>query len=282
MEERLGVSVEIAREIHNAACRSNVRADTEITNFIVSIGLALQGLSEECVTVDFLPEQMKGWIEFKRKNLQLAVQAGFLAAMIFVGTQIGDRMIRLWVTKAREMQFGVEGTQQLKGDLDKAQGRFGRTGMFIAFLERASASSPKYGLDRDYFFEVLSLIQSVRPADVFFGDINMGSNGELVIEGFSEQQKSAALMTQAMGQLPEVEKAALTRSPMQVRDPSGTGRGLIYSFQLTALLKGKRSKIVPGQTPEAWRGGGTWGAPGTQPGGPGGRPPSGESADRSS
>jgi Tfp pilus assembly PilM family ATPase len=277
VEERLGITVEIAREIHNGSCRSNVGPGVETTNFLVSIGLALHALGEGCITVDFLPEQMKGWIEFKRKNIQLAVQAGVLAGMLFVASQLGTRMEGLWRDKAREMQLTADGTARLKDELDKAEGHFQRVNLMILLIDRASGAPKSFGLDRDYFFKVLSLIQSVRPADVFFGDINMGPNGELTVDGYAEQQKSAALMTQAISQLPDIEKAALTRLPTQVRDPSGAGRGMIYSFQLTAQIKGKRSKIVPSLMPEPWRMGPGWG--GGTPGAPGGPGPGGGARD---
>jgi Tfp pilus assembly PilM family ATPase len=275
VEERLSIPVETAREMHNSACRFNVQPGMEITNFLVSIGLALQGLGEGCITIDFLPEQMKGWIEFKRKNIQLMVQAGFLAALLFIASQIGNRMIFLWNSKAREMKLTTDGAGRIREEFDKAQGRRGKIGLIISFMRIGCGMSSDYGLDRDYFFRVLSLIQTVRPYDVFFGDINMGPNGELTIEGYAEQQKSAALMTQAFSMLPEVSKAALTRLPTQVRDPSGAGRGMIYSFQLTAELKGKRSKIVPPALPQGPGGGVYWGPrppvgrPGAAPG-PGG------------
>jgi len=65
--------------------------------------------------------------------------------------------------------------------------------------------------------------------------------------------------------------------PTQVRDPSGAGRGMIYSFQLTAQIKGKRSKIVPSLMPEPWRMGPGWG--GGTPGAPGGPGPGGGARD---
>jgi len=275
MEERLGIPVEIAREIHNPACRTNVGVAAQITNFLNSIGLALQGLGEGCIAIDFLPEQLKGWIEFKRKNIQLAAQAAILAAILFIGAQIGNRMARLWNDKARDIQLQIADSVPLNNRFKKAQENHGRTMFSLILLERSSGMSEEFGLDRDYFFKALSFIQSVRPWDVFFGDITMGSNGDLTIEGYAEQERSAALMVQAMSANPQLEKAALTRLPMLVRDPFGSGRAL-YSFQVSALVKGKRSKIAPIPMLEAWRGGASWGTIRTGPGQPGQRRPSDE------
>jgi len=257
VEERLGVPVEVAKEIHNPLCRSNARPGTNLTSFLVSIGLALQGLGEGCITIDFLPEQLKGWIEFKRKNIQLGVQAALLAAMLFIGSQIGNQMIFLWHQVGREMQLVIDGSGTLNKSFESAKQRQGRVGFAIALLNRASSMAEEFGLDRDYFFKVLLLIQSVRPPDVYLNDVNMGPSGDVTIEAYTDQPKSAAQMTHAMKTLPEVEKATLKGLPTQVRDLSGVGRAVVYRFQITAQIKGKRSKIAPSPTPEGWYGGGT-------------------------
>ncbi|KPL12253.1 hypothetical protein AMJ85_01435 [candidate division BRC1 bacterium SM23_51] len=251
VEDRLGIPVEMAREIHNPACRSNVRAGAEITDFLIAIGMALQGLGASCIAIDFLPEHLKGWIEFKRKNLQLGLQAALLVLMLLVASQVGDVMSTAWRQRANEMAASRVRLKPLQDLYTKAQTRSQLMEMMFFIIERGAGMTEDYGLDRDYFFRALSVLQSVRPVDVFYGEVEMGPNGELRIEGFAEQPKSAPFLTQALSKMEQVEEASLTRSPLPVSLPGTTGR-TIYGFQITAKIKGKRSKIVPTPTPEAW------------------------------
>jgi len=196
-----------------------------------------------------------------------------------------------WNSRSSEMARMINDSKPLADMLQKAIERQTKVGIALSLVNRATSMGKEFGLDRDYFFQVLQLIQSHRPADVFFGDIMMGPNGELKIEGYAEQQKSPTLMTQALVDSPQVARAELTRLPAQVRDPSGAARG-VYGFEITAEIKNKYSRIIPSPTPVGWRGGGNWGtirgrptpgpAPGPTPasGGPGRRGPISED-DRS-
>jgi len=259
LEDRLGIPVEIAREIHNPACRSNIKAEVEITNFLPCLGLAVQGLGAACVTIDFLPEHLKGWIEFKRKNVQLVAQLALIGGMIFIATQTGNRMAVLWEQQARDMEMVMQRSKPLQERYTTAQTKRQVLSGLVYILKRSNGLLPDYGLDRNYFLKVLSLIQSVRPADVFFREIYIGPNGELVIDGYAEQPKSVPLLTEALNSAKEIESASLTRSPTPERPPGGLSRGTLYRFQITAKVKGKHSRIVPTPTPRTRYGREGWG-----------------------
>jgi Tfp pilus assembly PilM family ATPase len=253
MEERLGIPVEVATEIHNPTARMSDRAGGATTNYLIAIGMALHGLGASCIAIDFLPEQLKGWIEFKRKNAYLAAQAALLAAMLFVVSLTGDRMARLWNRQASEMAVGYAAAKPEMDRYTRAQAkRLLVSGLTYALI-RGAAVSEAFGLDRNYAFKVLALIQSVRPADVFFEEVDIGPNGELKIDGRAEQYNSAAtLVMQLKSRKDMIDKAELMGPPQQI--PDTTGRGRLYRFLVNAQIKGKVSEIVPTPTPEGFRG----------------------------
>lgn len=247
LEERLGVPVEIAREVHNPRCRSNLPAETDVTNYLVAMGLALQGLGATCITIDFLPEHLKGWIEFKRKNVQLAIQLAIVGAMLFMASQVGDRMSFLWETQARNIELDVAQLGDLSTMFQEAQTkRQMLTGMAFV-INRAAGKLEAYGEDRDLIFRTLAMIQSERPADVFLQGLEIGPNGKLVIDGLAEQVRSAASLAEALENREEIERATFTRTPapMPVRTGVPGIQSRLYSFQVTAWLKNKHSKIEP-------------------------------------
>ncbi len=250
LEERIGIPVEIERELHNPKCRLSERAGAvALTPFAVSIGLALHGLGASCISIDFLPEHLKGWIEFQRKNLYLAVQAGLLAGMLFLVSQSGDHVISQWQTQGRSMEMVYQQQAPLLERLNKATERRGMVGGLVFLLIRSSASSPAFGMDREYFFRVLSLIQTERPPDVFFRSVEMGPLGEITIEGYADQERSAAELTQRLSTLKEMEKATLAGSPQMVPNPGGAGAARVYIFRIVGKVKGKNSRIEPTPTP---------------------------------
>jgi len=278
MEERLGVPVEVAGEIHNPTCRMSDRADGTLINHIVSIGMALHGLGATCIAIDFLPEQLKGWIEFKRKNMYVAAQAALLAGMLAVVSITGDRMARLWGRQASDMAVAYAAAKPEMDRYNRAQAKRALVSGLVFSLLRGPAVSDVVGLDRNYVFKVLALLQSdtVRPADVFYEEIDIGPNGELRIDGRAEQFNSAAaLVTRLRSRKDLVGTAELVGAPQQI--PDTTGRGRLYKFLVNAQIKGKVSQIVPTPTPEGLRGT-LWGpgrapapAPAPGPPAPGGR-----------
>lgn len=251
LEDRLAVPVEIAKEIKNPTCRSNLKADVDITNFLISIGLAIQGLGEACISIDFLPEHLKGWIEFKRKNLQLVVQLALVGAMIFIASQIGSRMSTLYDQVATEMRMERESRIKITELFASGQNKRNELFTLILFLTRSNSNLSGFGVSRDFFFKMIQTVLGVRPADVFLSRVLMGPNGELQIDAFldSNSPKSAPVMTQAIEDLDVIDKAKLTQTA--VPDPSRRGRtGLpLYRFQITGQIKDKRSKITLTPTP---------------------------------
>jgi len=249
LEERLAIRVEIEREVHNPSCRMGDRAASDLTPFVISIGLALHGLGTTCINIDFLPEQLKGWIEFKRKNIQLAVQGALLAGMLFLVSQTGDRMSAYWQKEAREMNLAYVGVKPLMDRYTKAQTRRVLLEGVSLVVLRGSGMPVSYGLDRDYFFKVLSWIQSERPPDVFFSEISLGPNGDFSIKGLAEQERSAAELTQRLAALKEVESARLNGPPVLDPVSRGASGARVYQFMVRGKIKSKQSRIVPSPTP---------------------------------
>jgi Tfp pilus assembly PilM family ATPase len=245
IEERLGIPIEMITEVQNSAVRWNTKPQSDLTGYLVAIGLALQGLGAAVIDVDFLPEHIKGWIEFKNKNMWLLAQAGVLGAMIFLSTMLGERMTALWSNETSFMKERMLENQPLTQMYLTGIGEFIELEKQIDAIQSTVGMPPEKGATRDLIIMVINLLQTVRPSDVTFQEIRIGPLGDLVVKARSKQQQSASNMGLALQKLPEIQSARLSQPP-----PAGPASGAsTLVFEITAKLRDKVSKVEPPPLP---------------------------------
>ena len=240
IEDRIGVPVEVADD----------------SDYLVSKGLALQGLGQAVIGVDFLPEHIKGWIEFKRKNVQLVIQLGLIGAMVFVASMVGEQRASSWRNRSNDMEAQLVGVESLQRTFDKANQDQMLISMALMIIERSHGYSEIWGGDRNFLFSVLKMIDAVRPSDVFMKSVAIGPQGDVVIDAYSVREQSASQMATALGKFEAVENARLTFPATRAR--AGTrGAAVSFEWQVRLTLKNKTSKIDLPRMPTQ---------PGAQPG----------------
>lgn len=280
IEEKLTVPVELRDEVPGEL-PIKWPENVETTDYIVSTGLALQGIGVSSVSVDFLPEEKKITRDFPWKMVA-ALAIMFIASMYFM-SQAGQQYASNYQSAAEDMQRIIDRNRPLSNKFQKAQER--RDQIATKYTEFAQTIP-----DRDYALDFLVKISNAKPANVVLNTLTLEHNGDVRIVGVSEFQAAAATFNNAL----KVQFEELKDEPQvnQSIAASGDQYGFsdiptVYLFEITFRVGDKynRMEITPTPNPELQNNnnqpGGLYGIPGAGGRPAGGRPAGGNTGGRS-
>lgn len=156
---------------------------TKATEYMVALGLALQGVGLSTVGVDFLPEDRKILRDFPYKTV--GVMGALLAGAIVMTFGAGDTFAVKYAnaaTSARDLANSnkprISAMQMIQDRQNKVAGDFDK------FREGVG--------QRNYWMDFLALVSEQKPADVLVLDVFGNHDGFVRIVGACESQRSAA------------------------------------------------------------------------------------------
>lgn len=241
IEDKLGLRVEIKNAYNNENLIFKEQRD-DISQYVISIGLGLTGLGEGTISIDFLPQEIKTILEFKKKNILVFVNIVVIVVMIVVSMQIGDKVKIRYTQDIEyyEKQIGNLGPSKKEAD--------------TAIAKRKIINEAYQWLDwalgkRDFWFPVLIEIQSNKPSDMWIQELKMEGYGRVRITGYAERQESAATFTRNLQDIfkDDPNKPLVAEKQpelMDVREEKPRPELPNYfKFVIKMKLKGKKSRI---------------------------------------
>jgi len=190
LEEKLTVPVSISDRPIGDALRWQ-ESFGAMAPYMISIGLAVQGLSLSDLKVDFLPEDRKIVRDFPFKVT--AIMALIVMITAGIGTQAGQQYAAKYVAESENLDGVMKGgSAQIKAAED-AQALHDQTAADFLALSKI------YG-QRKYWIEFLSTLATIKPPPVLIEDIQMSHSGKVTITGVSEFQVSAAFFNSAIAE----------------------------------------------------------------------------------
>jgi len=234
MEERLGIPVSITSEI-GEDCAATV-ADGEAPSmapYLVSVGMAIEGLDYGDLQIDFLPDEFLILKDVKKKAPAIAAMVGCLAAMVFFSNQIGARGADLYNRSSDDIASSLGPIIAQKwGDKYKAA-EAERSQIDVGF---SAIQKNCFLLDNDYWFRFLSYLQETKPTDVVISHLDLGGLGRIQIEGFAEEAVSPARFAKALQKDKSMVHICRLREapPAPIRSPLFSRP--VYRFKIGLIL----------------------------------------------
>ncbi len=248
MEDRLGVPVELREEPQNPDLTVSERPEKEsLTSFLVAFGLGLSGLGYGHVRSDFLPRDLKVVREFKKKKVELAIMAAILLAMVGLSTMIGTSEIsnmRSWLT-------------QNEGQLSQARTDAGLLSAARADRQSAATKIEAVGAalgDRSFLLQLMSILESLKPAGVAFDRMELQPDGTIRIGGTAQNDPAYTSFLNALATTPDlIDPASVTTTRAAAANPAAGATQV--AFYITAKIPWKQTRLAPARvtlTPGNW------------------------------
>ncbi|MFH0794272.1 MAG: pilus assembly protein PilM [bacterium] len=242
LEEKLGLPVQIVREPANKffVRGDKIPADLDFCPFLVAIGLGLGGLGLGGVKIDFLPEEMKSIREFKKKNIEVVVLLAIILGMVGFSANIGDASIGVYSTQADQYEVKIGGIQGQQKAFEDAKTNRELLAKRFDILGQAIPH-------RGFWLDFLVVLLRQKPPEILITLLALGREGEVTIQGQTENQNSAANFTTNLKQLSAIIESAELTSIDQV--PSKFFNKQVYQFIIKMKVKEKYSQMVQITTP---------------------------------
>lgn len=191
LEEKLAMPVTIVVSPPADSCFKWDGANGSLAPYLVSVGLAAQGLGLAEVAMDFLPPERKVVRDFPYKTV--AVMVVLLIACVGVSLNVGKELVAKY---AREID-NIE-QQMLKDQRELAEAKKA-TDAHLVVAARVETLAKAIG-QRDYWLNFLAFIAENKPVDMVVDDIAMGHDGEVRIKGVTESQASPVSFVQRVNE----------------------------------------------------------------------------------
>lgn len=272
LEEKLTVPVSVVDELPEGSPLRWQDSYGAITPYMISVGLALQGLGLSDLQVDFLPEERKITRDFPYKMAGIMVL--LLAGTVAVASQAGRDYAQKYAQEAERLQQAIRFDQRTVQSFEQTQR------IHDEVAQRFVDLSKSFG-QRDYWMDFLIQLTEALPPDVMLEDIRMNHDGEVRIQGLSEEPVSAANMAAALERIfrdrlraprgEETNPSIEDVSDLQQAPPYWGNPRLPQRFVLTVKMRDKFNHLdvtpTPSPTPVGGGFGGEFmGGPGMFPG----------------
>ncbi|MGF1573378.1 MAG: pilus assembly protein PilM [Sumerlaeia bacterium] len=242
IEEKLAVPVEV-RTGAPEAFPFQWPEDITMTDYVVATGLALQGIGQGNVVVDFLPEERKISRDFPIKIVAiLVILFGLSVALL---SQAGRSYTTEYRNQASNIQQILDRNAPLVSARTSAQARRDQAATLYTNFSQLT-------LDRLYWFRFLEQISSVKPAAVVINQITMEHDGKIIIIGVSETQSSSAAFNKALNQaFPDADPSPEILGSSEVRGPSYgfPETPVVFLFRIEFKVADKLNRLEVTPTP---------------------------------
>jgi Tfp pilus assembly PilM family ATPase/Tfp pilus assembly protein PilN len=248
IEDRLGIPVEVREAPQNPdiVITNRPEGDDLLTSYLVSFGLALSGLGFGHVTADFLPRELKTIREFKKKKMEIIIMAALLLAIIGLSTLLGTTEIsamRGWLTSNTETLSLAQNDQQQLSTARAAR---------QSVESKITAIGQALG-DRAYWLEFMGVLESMKPAGVTFSSMELQPDGNILLSGTAQSNRSYLDMLDAMNNAPDWVKPGSAQIIQQ--GAAAAGASTVASFVIGAESVWKKTRLEPARaslTPGHW------------------------------
>lgn len=181
IEEKMGIPVELAR-VKNESLDAGEFAD-QLPNYVIPVGLALQGLGIGQLAIDFLPQDIKNVRAFTENKIPLAISAATLALTILISFNAGEKYIAQHASFADSAERVIVDARRLSENLKQAKaenalvaGKYAEIGRLVG--------------PRDYLLKFSAAVLQARPSEVLLERINEPNTGYFEIGGMVQQRNS--------------------------------------------------------------------------------------------
>lgn len=189
LEEKLTVPVTVVKDPPEHSPLDWQDSFGPQTQYMISIGLALQGMALAPIQVDFLPEERKIVRDFPYRVA--AVMILLVAATAAVASQAGQDYASKYEQKSRELQDVMVQARSLNEAYNQAQAVQDEVAEDYLALDKAFGQ-------RHFWLDVLEGIAEVKPPGVLLLDVEMNHDGFLRIRAESDVQVDAAEFNDAL------------------------------------------------------------------------------------
>lgn len=246
IEEKLGITT-----IHyTASAGTNIKgietAGADLCLFPIPIGLAIAGLGQAALHIDFLPSDRKVAIKFKRKKGFVILLAAMVAGTILLGSMSGNHYIAIYrdqtgiyqdeYVRNSPMIKRIENVTKVEEDL---KAKFDN-------LSKGLTSERAYPLFR--WLEILE----AKPADVLVSSLKIFPDGRVVVEGYTEDQNSAVKFSEHLNDELVNKQQSLEGKGARLDDIRPEFNDLfkkdVYKFSISMKYKGRFSRVQETQT----------------------------------
>ncbi len=183
LEEKLSVPVEVVKESPEATPFKWQQSAGPLTQYLVSIGLALQGMGLADIAIDFLPEDRKVTRDFPYRIS--GVMIIFLIAMVILASQSGSKYIAEYQKEKSSFEGQMDQLRDRVTAVNDVQQDHRQ--LVLKYEDLAKA----FG-QRDYWLQFVGRLASLKPPEVLLEDVQMEHDGSVLITARSEVQVSAA------------------------------------------------------------------------------------------
>lgn len=238
IEEKLGIAVELAEPRHQQLRMPEPLPDP-FCPFVVSVGLALQGVQMAQNTINFLPEEVKTMLAVRQKPYEMIAMSIMALAVIGLSFNVGSNYAAQFKNEYDEYQINVQKYTQQSDRIAKAEARNGT--VKDAFDKLAKT----VGMPEFPFFMLNEAVLSKRPPDVVLDDVQIRLDGFLLISGKSTNRSSINKFFEdlkATGYWIFDGKAEFNKPPSPAQDPRFAGQQ-VYDFTIVARSLCKRARL---------------------------------------
>ncbi len=223
--------------------------DSPLADYMVALGLALQGVGFGTVSVDFLPEDRKITRDFPYKVV--GILGALLVGSIYFSSNAGDHYAQVYRnaagslgSKTRQNKPRLEAQSRVQARHDEIAGNY-------------DALRESMG-QREYWPEFLATVSEQKPADVLVLSILGNHDGFVRIRGACESQRSAADFNTALrDEIEELDQAPelkdIREVPGQTVGMSDLPRVFTFVIELKTGDKYNRMEVTPTPGPEQQR-----------------------------
>ncbi len=220
--------------------------DSNLSEYVIALGLGLQGVGFGTVEVDFLPDDRKITRDFPYKIV--GILGVLLAGSIVLSYNSGDHYAAVYRDGSGSLRSKAGANKPRLDAQKKVEDRHVEVaGNFDALREAVG--------QRNYWPDFLALVSEVKPADVLVLSILGNHDGFVRIRGACESQRSAADFNTALkDSIEELDSAPQLKD---IREVSGQTVGIadkprVFTFliELKTGDKYNRLEVTPTPSPE--------------------------------
>lgn len=241
IEDKLGLRVEIKNSFNNPKLIFR-ETPSELSQYVISIGLALTGIGSGAIDIDFLPSEIKIFREFKKKNIFVVVDVALIILMVVISTNIGDNVKRRYNDDIIYYGKQIEKYKPDKDEADKAIAKRRTIDEGYKYMDWALGK-------RDFWFPIIVEIQGNKPSDMWIQELKMEGYGRVRITGYTERQESAAFFTRSLKEafkdLPNKLIVASKEPELMniLKERPRPDLPEYFKFVIKLTVKGKKSRI---------------------------------------
>lgn len=251
LEEKMGLPVELA-SVRNEGIKIAEELAESVPSFVIPIGLGLQGVGVGQIKIDFLPQDIKNLRAFKDKRAQLISAVVLLLATLGVSLVTGEKY------KAQNVDLAAQYETQIKNTANQFQ-----------LIEKANLRSDdlfkKYDtltkvkgfpLSNTLYMATTVLILKTRPPDVLLTNMDIMSEGSIVLTGLSPSRQSIIEFTTNLNTMPSangyLKNAEVANMDLVGRaDPRFKTNVFPFMIKMQSLMKKGRFRSIKNSTGSA-------------------------------